>query len=153
MSVLGKMASNFGAFATSPIGLTLVVAFFLTVFTIVLLIKKMNQKVRIKRNYQGGEILKEISTALHDAATKNPHGNMRVRTINKDIIKMVAVDCHLPSLPKIYRVLEIEVRPQLNAPIIIRQGSACQRTNRLAPGQLAALCEAVKNYDPVEAFR
>lgn len=152
MSDFEKMASNFGAFATSPVGLGLGATFFLTLFTIVLLIKKMNQKISVrKRKRLGGEIVSEISAALRDATIKNP--SMRVRTINNDLKKMVAVDCITQHPSKGYRVLEIEVRPHLDMPITIRQGPAYQQVNKLAPGQLSALCEAVRNYNPVEVSK
>jgi hypothetical protein len=152
-----KMVMNLGDFLVSPVGIVIEVMLLLGILGIAVLTKRVRGKKKrrtytLLRERLGQELLIEISEALNRAATENRPAKLRVRKISTDFIKMVAVDSYAFHESKGSRLLEVEIKPLRVLPIIIKKGATREETSQLAPGQLAALCEAVKNYDPVEAL-
>ncbi len=153
-----KMMLNLGDFLISPVGMVLEVMLLLGILGIAVLTKRVRRKKKrraytLLRERTGQELLMQISEALKRAANENRPAKLRVHKISTDFVKMVVVDSYAFHPTKGSRLLGVEIRPhQKTLPITIRRGTNSELAKELDAVKLAALCEAVRNYDPVEAL-
>lgn len=146
---------NLGDFLISPIGVAVGIMLLVGILGIAVLIKRVQRKKKrrtytLLRERPEQKLFTEVSEALKRAANENRPAKLRVHKISTDFVKMVVVDSYAFHPTKGSRLLGVEIRPhQKTLPITIRRGADSELAKELDAVKLAALCEAVRNYDPV----